>query len=522
MNKQIKKGIAFVLAGVLTLSLCACGKKSIPYSKGVKEGDRTVWYLGGNDLFHKEVEPKTLLKDVADTIDPASVYASVELTERLLRGVYGLNDPKKDTKTVLKEIPTADITLKGEPVEASVLPVAVYFGADYITGAEGGLLLSQYKQITDHHIAVLEFAAKDAPAQAVCTYEVSGSTVTFRQISQTSAVYEDFTYEFTGLEFVYDIALCGPYLDISKGEDTLRLKAYCVTKSGNEQLYMQGCSQLSSPLVDNLDYLASSSVWNSAVKRDGSKYTLSAYKFDDSGRFTVYLQDGDSGEAFIQQYAYILHSSANGVLDTFSVTLLDGEKIYDYADSITQREARVLEEQGVDVASLTEEEIETIAEKKADLFDDLYAAFQAEGIDATINRSTGEIALGATVLFEVNESEISGNGKVLLRDFMEVYTSVVFSDEYEDFVAKILVEGHTDTSGSHELNQQLSLDRANSVMSYCLSEDCGIGAESVSALTDMMEAAGYAYDKPVYNENGEVDMEASRRVAFRFFVNVKN
>lgn len=31
-----------------------------------------------------------------------------------------------------------------------------------------------------------------------------------------------------------------------------------------------------------------------------------------------------------------------------------------------------------------------------------------------------------------------------------------------------------------------------------------------------------AYDKPVYDENGEVDMDVSRRVAFRFFVNVKN
>ena len=37
-----------------------------------------------------------------------------------------------------------------------------------------------------------------------------------------------------------------------------------------------------------------------------------------------------------------------------------------------------------------------------------------------------------------------------------------------------------------------------------------------------MEASGYAYDKPVYDENVEVDMEASRRVAFRFFVNVKS
>ena len=51
---------------------------------------------------------------------------------------------------------------------------------------------------------------------------------------------------------------------------------------------------------------------------------------------------------------------------------------------------------------------------------------------------------------------------------MDVYIRVVFSEEYENFVSKILVEGHTDTSGSYDLNQQLSLDRANRVMAYCL------------------------------------------------------
>lgn len=525
MNHPMRRSVAIVLACVLVLSLCACGKQSLPFSKGVAEGDRLAWYLGGNNLLRAEVDPKTLFKDIEDTIDPAAVYASVDWTEQMLQGVYGLNNPKKDKKSVMKEIPMEEGDFNHGSVAATILPIAVYFGADNITGAESGLLLTQYKEISDHELAVLEFAAKNAPAQVICTYEISGSTIVFKQIKQTSAIHEAFAYDFTGKEYRFDFTLSGPYLTFTAGGHSLQLKAYCVTKSANEQLYLRGYSQPDSPLVDALDHFVCSSALTYAVKRDGSRYDLSAFKFDDTGRFTVYLaqDNAETGESnvFIQQYAYILQSSANGLMDGFSVILLDGEKFYNYADSDIQREVRSLEEQGVDVSDLTEKEIETIAEKRADLFDDLYQSFQQQGIQATINRSTGEIALGATILFDVNESSISGNGKMLLKEFMDVYTSVVFSKEYKDFVSKILIEGHTDTSGSYEMNQQLSLDRAVSVQEYCLSEDCGIDPAYANTLQTMLEAVGCSYDKPVYDENGEVDMDASRRVSFKFIVNTK-
>ena len=519
MNHRIKKWICVSLAGMLALSLCACGKKSIPYSKGVKEGDRLAWYLGGNNLLKAEVDPKELLKDADDTIDPAAIYANLDWNEEMLHGVYTLNHEIKGLKSVKKNIPFEEMGFK-EGV-TSVIPVGVYFGADNIPNAKTGLQFAQFKDITGQEVAILEFATKQAVVHTPCIYTLDGNSIIFRQIRQTSAVYEPFAYEFTGTEFIYDFSLTGPYFTLSLGADSLQLKAYCVTQNAKDQLYLRGFSQPNSVLVDSLDSFSSSSVLTYAVKRDGSQYDRSAFKFDDTGRFTVYLEQEDpvSGETqvFTQQYAYILQSSSSSLMDGFSVILMDESKIYNYSDSDIQREVRALEEQGVDVAALTENEIEAIAEKKADLFDDLYAAFLEEGIDATINRSTGEIALESTILFEVGESTISGNGKVLLREFMEVYTGVVFSNKYEDFVSKILVEGHTDTSGSYELNQQLSLDRANSVMAYCLSDECGAN----SALEAMMEAAGYAYDKPVYDENGEVNMEASRRVAFRFFVNVK-
>lgn len=521
MNTQTKKLLSFILACVLLLCLCACGKKSIPYSKGVKENGQLAWYLGGNNFLKAEVDPKTLFKDTADSVDPAAIYHSLEWTEQMLHGVYTLNHDQKDLKFVQKNIPFEAVNISGKEETVSILPVSVYFGADNIPDGKTGFQFSQLRQITDAEVAILTFAAKQAVVYTPCIYTLEGNAIRFQQIHQTSGIQDPLTYEFTGTEFLYDFQLSGPYFTLATGDCSLQLKAYCLTKNANEQLHLRGYSLPDSPLVDNLDHFTSSSVWNSAVQRDGSHYALSAFKFDESGRFTVYLEE-ESGEVLIQQYAYILQSSAGTLTDGFSVILLDGSKIYDYSDSSAQREARALQEQGIDVRELTEEQVEAIAEKKADLFDDLYQAFQAEGIDATINRATGEIALGATVLFDVNASDISGNGKLLLQDFMRVYADVVFSDAYEDFVSRIIVEGHTDTSGSYEQNQQLSLQRAQNVMAYCLSADCGISQDHSNALATMMEAVGCGYDKPIYDENGEVDMDASRRVGFKFVVNPKD
>ena len=105
---------------------------------------------------------------------------------------------------------------------------------------------------------------------------------------------------------------------------------------------------------------------------------------------------------------------------------------------------------------------------------------------------------------------------------MRVYSSVVFNEKYEGFISTILVEGHTDNSGSYDLNQALSQQRADNIRAYCLSEECGISGDYLEVLQTMMEAKGYAYDRPVYDENGEIDMDASRRVSFRCLIDLSS
>ena len=48
-----------------------------------------------------------------------------------------------------------------------------------------------------------------------------------------------------------------------------------------------------------------------------------------------------------------------------------------------------------------------------------------------------------------------------------------------------------------------------------------ISAQRIHINPNAFEAIGYSNSQPVYKEDGTVDMDASRRVSFRFLVNVK-
>lgn len=97
-----------------------------------------------------------------------------------------------------------------------------------------------------------------------------------------------------------------------------------------------------------------------------------------------------------------------------------------------------------------------------------------------------------------------------------------FDDKYKDFVSTILVEGHTDTSGGYDMNLKLSQDRADSVKNFCLSNEGGVADKYLSLLSVSLKSVGYSYDKPIYDSNGNVDMDASRRVSFRFLISLTN
>lgn len=152
---------------------------------------------------------------------------------------------------------------------------------------------------------------------------------------------------------------------------------------------------------------------------------------------------------------------------------------------------------------------------KTKIIQDLTLALNRANLKATVDKDTGDIVLDSAVFFDVNSNTIKDSGQQLLARFLPVYLSVLMSEEYVDYVGEIVIEGHTDTAGSYMTNLKLSQNRALSVAEYCMQLP-GLSSRQIKLMQELMTAKGRSFSDPVYNADGTVNMDASRRVEFKF------
>jgi len=119
---------------------------------------------------------------------------------------------------------------------------------------------------------------------------------------------------------------------------------------------------------------------------------------------------------------------------------------------------------------------------------------QLKELDAKQTPRGMVITLG-DVLFAVNKAQLSAGGVrnvQKLADFLNQYPQ-----------RKVLIEGHTDSTGSRSINQPLSERRADAVRSALVG--MGIGG-------DRIETRGYAETYPVASNNTAAGRQLNRRV----------
>ena len=178
-------------------------------------------------------------------------------------------------------------------------------------------------------------------------------------------------------------------------------------------------------------------------------------------------------------------------------------------DQKLKEQQQLLDEQAV--------QIEQIVGVRSQLIDVLNRELKANHIEVQADKSTGAIAFASTILFDVDSNELNETGKEFFRTFMPVYLDVLFQKDFEDYIAEIIVEGHTDSSGTYMHNLELSQKRAFSVAEYCVQEDNDfLTKDAVARLRELITVNGCADKAPVYNADGSVNDEASRRVEVKF------
>ncbi len=162
--------------------------------------------------------------------------------------------------------------------------------------------------------------------------------------------------------------------------------------------------------------------------------------------------------------------------------------------------------------------IDKLVGLRSEIIEALRDELHDAGVNAVVDRNTGAIAFTGAVLFDTGRNELKDSGKALLDAFIPIYLRTLMSGEYQEFVGEIIIEGHTDSSGSYLSNLRLSQERALAVANYCsTSETMALTAGEKAMLETMLTVNGRSYADPVYQADGVTeDKDASRRVVFKF------
>ena len=170
--------------------------------------------------------------------------------------------------------------------------------------------------------------------------------------------------------------------------------------------------------------------------------------------------------------------------------------------------------------SATKQELENIVGIRTDIIGALQSAFNNSAM--SVDAQTGSITFSSDVLFRYGSSSLTADSKETLKEIIPKYLSVLLQDQYREYIAEIIIEGHTDTDSSYDMNMELSYDRAKAVADFCLDDKNGLSKEQIGQLQLLLTVNGKSWSNPVYktdgagNSLGVVDMEASRRVEIKF------
>ncbi|MDF9798257.1 outer membrane protein OmpA-like peptidoglycan-associated protein [Catalinimonas alkaloidigena] len=125
-----------------------------------------------------------------------------------------------------------------------------------------------------------------------------------------------------------------------------------------------------------------------------------------------------------------------------------------------------------------------------------------EGAEVTRVGEGIKITFDSGLLFDYDSYALRDNTKENLQEMAETLK------KYED--TNILIEGHTDSTGSDDYNEELSEDRAESVSEYLL---------SLGVSPDRLTTMGYGEEQPVTDNDTAEGRQENRRVEVAIYAN---
>ncbi len=161
-------------------------------------------------------------------------------------------------------------------------------------------------------------------------------------------------------------------------------------------------------------------------------------------------------------------------------------------------------------------------------FQTLFQNYVVSGVEVTANPTD---PLGLLILvpegllqFPVNDSAVSENGIEFLRAFAPRLAGAACSQTFRDEIDSIVVEGHTDSSGTDAVNLPLSQNRSLAVVREILQvldqadTTRNDGAGLRGCFVTLLSASGRGSAEPIVDASGIRQQARSRRVVFKIRV----
>ena len=102
----------------------------------------------------------------------------------------------------------------------------------------------------------------------------------------------------------------------------------------------------------------------------------------------------------------------------------------------------------------TKQELQDIVGIRTDIIGALQSAFSNSSMK--VDAQTGSITFSSDVLFRYNSSYLTAESKESLKNIIPMYLDVLLQDQFREYIAEIIIEGHTDTDGSYQSNMDVS------------------------------------------------------------------
>ena len=503
-----------IIAGMAAFLLCfAAAGCNITEEQGAEFYLDVLNFLAQNQSKDSQSVRVTEQEAAVYLADPITAYQNLKCETTYLYGKYSVRGTENTELSEERKKAFLDkmnyFNIMGTITRVSAVPYRIDFGPhcnvtplNYLSGYQWAQLY-----FYDSHGEPVQY-------QAACT--VDGNTINMRLIRsfEFNSRAGTLDYNFSGNTLQYGFTLDARGLVLSNADGNVTLIPMDLQGEPEINVYDAYATQ-DSPLLDGIEMI-NLTAEDQYVVVNGEQCKVTGYEVDPNGLFRLKWTVGNEKHAAQVAYLYC---------DDDGIIFLDGKNVYNYTHrsknlytKLVTTNLRMSDSERLE--NLSDAEIESIRRKVSDLYTDLQAAFDKAGVQAAIDQETGEIALDSVVLFEFDKYQISSEGQTMLSNFLKAYTSVIFSDKYAGMISEIEIQGHTDPEGLIYHNEVLSKARAEQVMEYCRTTGNGLDTETIARLTPMLSAVGYAAAHPVFAADGTVDYAASRRVSFKFVVDI--